>query len=60
MNEQSQLLCTFTTVDALEKTLESIKTTYTLMFNKVYLLENTDDSTQVIITYTIAMYDSVK
>lgn len=60
MNEQSQLLCTFTTVDSLEKTLEVIKTTYTLMFNKVYLLENTDDSTQLILTYNVAKNDSVK
>lgn len=60
MNEQSQLLCTFTTVDGLEKTLETIKSTYTLMFNKVYLLENTEEATQLILTYNVAKTDSVK
>ncbi len=60
MNDQSQLLCTFTTVDSIEKTLEAIKSTYTLMFNKVYLLENTEDSSQLILTYNVAKNDSMK
>jgi len=60
MNEQSQLLCTFTTVDGLDKTIESIKGTYTLMFNKLYLLENIEDSSQYILTYNVAKTDSLK
>lgn len=60
MTEQSQLLCTFTTVDGLDKTIDNIKSTYTLMFNKLYLLENTQDSSQFILTYNVAKTDSLK
>ena len=59
MNEQSQLLCTFATVDGLDKTIENIKGTYTLMFNKLYLLENVEDSSQLILTYNVAKTDSL-
>jgi hypothetical protein len=59
MNEQSQLLCTFTTVDGLDKILEVIKGTYKLMFNKVYLLENTEDANQLILTYNVAKTESL-
>lgn len=59
MNEQSQLLCTFTTVDGLDKTVEAIKGTYKLMFNKVYLLENTEDANQLILTYNVAKTESL-
>jgi len=60
MNEHSsQLLCTFTTVDGLDKTVEAIKTTYRLMFNKVYLLENAEDANQLILTYNVAKTESL-
>lgn len=59
MNEQSQLLCTFTTVDGLDKTIGAIKGTYKLMFNKVYLLENTEDANQLILTYNVAKTESL-
>jgi hypothetical protein len=60
MEEQTQLLCTFTTVDGLEKTIDDIKATYKLMFNKVYLLENVEDASQLILTYNVAKSDSLK
>lgn len=60
MEEQSQLLCTFTTVEGLENTIELIKKTYTLMFNKLYLLQNTEDSSQLILTYNVAKTDTLK
>lgn len=59
MNEQSQLLCTFTTVDGVDSIVASIKTTYKLMFNKVYLLENIEDANQLILTYNVAKTDSL-
>jgi hypothetical protein len=60
MNEHSsQLLCTFTTVAGLDKTVEAIKTTYRLMFNKVYLLENAEDANQLILTYNVAKTESL-
>lgn len=60
MEEQSQLLCTFTTVDGLNTTIDIIKNTYTLMFDKIYLLENAEDSAQLILTYNVAKRDSLK
>jgi hypothetical protein len=59
MDQPTQLLCTFTTVGGLDETIEAIKSTYKLMFNKVYLLENVDDSTQLILTYNVAKTDSL-
>jgi hypothetical protein len=50
---ETQLLCTFTTVDELEKTLEQIKKAYTLVFDKIYLLENIEDSSQLVLTYNV-------
>lgn len=60
MEEQSQLLCTFTTVDGLNTTIDIIKNTYTLMFDKIYLLENAEDPAQLILTYNVAKRDSLK
>jgi hypothetical protein len=56
MNPQTQLLCTFTAHDTLTETLDVIQATYTLQFNKVYVLQNTEDATQLIITYNVMGY----
>jgi multidrug efflux pump subunit AcrB len=53
MNNQTQLLCTFTSVDELENTVDIIKNSYTLVFNKLYLLENIADVNQLVLTYNI-------
>lgn len=50
---ETQLLCTFITIDKLEESVENIKQSYTLAFNNIYVLENTEDSTQLILTYNI-------
>lgn len=52
MNE-TQLLCTFISIDKLKENIELIKNSYTLAFNNVYVLANTDDDTQLILTYNI-------
>jgi hypothetical protein len=53
MNNETQLLCTFTSVDELDNTIDIIKNSYTLVFNKLYLLENTTDANQLVLTYNI-------
>ena len=58
--EESQLLCTFTTVDDLDNTLAIIQKTYRLLFNKIYVLENIEDNTQLILTYNVEKRDSVQ
>jgi hypothetical protein len=57
--EQSQLLCTFTTVDELDNVVDTIKKTYTLVFNKIYVLENIEDNSQLILTYNVEKNDSL-
>jgi hypothetical protein len=58
--EQSQLLCTFTTVDELDVTIDAITNTYDLLFNKIYLLENTEDISQLILTYNVRKVDTIR
>jgi hypothetical protein len=53
MNEPTQLLCTFTTVDELSYTATEIKKSYELSFNKLYVLENVNDANQLVLTYNI-------
>jgi hypothetical protein len=57
-NESTQLLCTFTSVDELENTIDIIKNSYTLVFNKLYLLENVEDENQLVLTYNIRKTNS--
>jgi hypothetical protein len=54
MESETQLLCTFTTVDTLDATVESVKSIYTLVFNKIYVLENTEDTNQLVLTYNVS------
>ncbi len=54
MND-TQLLCTFIASDKLAESLEIIRHTYKLAFNNVYVLENVDEPTQVILTYNIVV-----
>lgn len=54
MNE-TQLLCTFISADKLVESIQNIQNSYTLAFNNIYVLENTDDSTQLILTYNVVL-----
>jgi hypothetical protein len=54
MESDTQLLCTFTTIEGIDATIEAIKDSYKLVFNKVYVLENTEDANQLVLTYNVA------
>jgi hypothetical protein len=54
MND-TQLLCTFVPAEKLEESLDLIQNTYTLAFNNVYVLENVEDPTQLILTYNVVL-----
>lgn len=58
-SSNAQLLCTFTTVDQLDDTLLAVQNTYKLVFNKVYVLENTQDQYQLILTYNVLKTDTL-
>lgn len=48
----NKLFCTFSPKEGLEKTLETIKTEYTIMYNKIFVLES-QDSDEYLCTYNI-------
>ncbi len=50
---QTQLLCTFIPADALDTYIKNITESYTLAFNNIYVLENVEDSGQLVLTYNI-------
>ena len=50
---ETQLLCTFTKANKLLVTIDDIKKCYTLAFNKVYVLEDSANSKELICSYNI-------
>ena len=49
----TQLLMTFTKRYKLDETIQNINNCYMLAFNKIYVLENTNDDTELICSYNI-------
>lgn len=53
-----QLLITFTKLSKLDDTIENITSSYVLAFNKIYVLENSEDNNELICSYNIDLnYD---
>jgi len=50
---KSQLLCTFTTKDNLDDTVKKITDAYSIVFNKVYVLQNENIVNELICTYNV-------
>ena len=50
---KTQLLCTFTTKDGLQQTLQNIRETYVIVYNYIYILQNKTDLSELYITYNI-------
>lgn len=59
MNIDTQLLCTFVSVNELDAIVKQIQNTYKLVFNKIYVLENTQDVNQLVLTYNIEKYSTL-
>ena len=53
MDIDTQLLCTFVSPTTLDEVIQQIQNTYKLAFNKIYILENTDDDNQLVLTYNV-------
>ena len=51
---KSQLLCTFTTKDGLDNTVKEITNAYTIVFNKIYVLQNENNVNELICTYNVS------
>jgi len=50
---QTQLLCTFTTKEELQNTLQLIRETYHIVYNYIYVLQNKGNLNELFITYNI-------
>ena len=50
---KSQLLATFTTKDNLDEVVKKITESYSIVFNKVYVLQNEDIVNELICTYNV-------
>ena len=49
---KNKLFCTFSSKDGLERTLSTIKSEYTIMYGKIFVLES-EDSDEYLCTYNI-------
>lgn len=49
----TQLLCTFTTKNDLERTLQQIMEKYTIVYNYIYVLQNKSNLDELFVTYNI-------
>jgi len=50
---RTQLLCTFTKSRILSKTVDKIIDTYDIMYNKLFVLNNNDNKSELMCTYNI-------
>ena len=50
---QTQLLCTFSNQRTLRKTVDTIVDAYDVIFNKIFVLEDVDSSSDLMCTYNI-------
>ena len=49
----TQLLCTFTTKDKLQKTLQDIREVYVIVYNYIYVLQDKSNLDELFVTYNI-------
>ena len=50
---KSQLLCTFTDKENLDTTIDNIKNSYIIIFDKIYVLQNENNINELICTYNV-------
>ena len=56
---KTQLLATFTTKENLEETSRNIQEAYTIVFSKIYVLQNEDNTDELICTYNVDTSEAV-
>ena len=56
---RTQLLCTFTTKSELDNTIKNIINSYTIVFDKVYVLQNENNINELICTYNVDTTESI-
>ena len=56
---KTQLLCSFTTKENLDEIVKKITDAYSIVFNKVYVLQNEDNVNELICTYNVDTQNGV-
>lgn len=56
----TQLLCTFSTIETVGDTLQQIQEFYNIVYNYIYVLQNTDNNDELYITYNIESGINIK
>ena len=56
---KTQLLATFTTKENLEETSRNIQKAYTIVFSKIYVLQNENNTEELICTYNVDTKEAV-
>ena len=56
---KTQLLCTFVLKKELENVVEKIESTYDIAFKKIYVLQNEDNTNELICTYNVDTQNGV-
>jgi|TARA_R110001599_G_scaffold33665_1_gene108578 hypothetical protein len=55
---RTQLLCTFTTKQKLNEIVDVVVTCNDILYNKIYIFENKDETNQLICTYNVEFLDN--
>ena len=55
----NRLYCTFTTLNTYETIVDTIKSSYVILFNKIFVLESLDGE-KIMLTYNVDMNNSAK
>jgi len=56
---RTQLLATFTNKEDIDKFVSKISSAYKIVFNKIYVLQNEDNTNELICTYNVDTQDGV-
>ena len=56
---RTQLLCTFTTKEGLDGVIRNIDDSYSIAFSKIYVLQNEDNTDELICTYNVDTSEAV-
>jgi hypothetical protein len=55
----NRLYCTFTTLDAYEEVANTIKSSYVILFDKIFVLKSLDEE-KIMLTYNVDMNNSTR
>ena len=56
---RTQLLCTFTANNEIDNIVKDIQTTYDIAFKKIYVLQNENNTDELICTYNVNFENSI-